>query len=277
MGVLYLKIVGPNDFLSGVADTMDDQIKTVLFVDDNPNVRSYVKFALEDAGYHFIEAADGWTAMETVEEQEPDLIVLDIMLGDPDMNGLDVCKRLREQGITTPVIFLTIKDRAEDAHFMERAFSLGADDYVTKREELRREELRRGMPPTEYLERKSDMGELIARIKARLTRAGGVVDREYDNYLKVDLAGGRVQVKLEGSWKDVYLTATEFAILKTLVEHDGPAVHKEQIMAAAGIEGDESSLQNHIMRLRQKLEPNPRDPAYIVTHYGVGYRFRALD
>jgi len=248
------------------------QVK-ILLVDDNPRVRSFVKPALEDAGFLCIEAADGWTALSKVEDDTPDLIILDIMLGDPEMTGLDVCRELREQGIGTPVIFLTIKDRAEDPRFMERAFFLGGNDYVGKREELRRLEQNRGIRPAEYLERKSDTDELIARIHACLPHEGLVPEREYDDYLRIDLAAERVRTNRHGSWQDVYLTATEFAILKVLVERQGRAIAKSQLMAAAGIDG-ESSLQNHVMKLRLKLEPDVRNPVYITTYYRVGYRFR---
>ena len=146
---------------------------TILLLDDNSRIRSFVRPALEDAGFNCIEAEDGPTALEKVDTQRPDLVVLDIILKDRDFSGLDVCKEMRRKGISTPVIFLTIKDRAEDPRFMERAFSLGGDDYVSKREELRELELSLGLRPAEFLERKSDLEELIARIRARkrLSRA----------------------------------------------------------------------------------------------------------
>src|SRR5512137_1539991 len=94
----------------------------VLLVDDNPRVRSFVRPALEDAGFDCIEAEDGWSALDIIADENPDLIVLDIMLGDDDMSGLDVCKKIRRDGISTPVIFLTIKDRRDDPRYLERAF-----------------------------------------------------------------------------------------------------------------------------------------------------------
>lgn len=110
----------------------------VLLVDDNPDVRSFVRPALEAAGFDCIEAEDGWAGLVAVDNEAPDLVVLDIMLGDEDMNGLDVCKKIRERGSAIPVIFLTIKDRTEEPGYMAQAFRLGGDDYISKREELRR-------------------------------------------------------------------------------------------------------------------------------------------
>ncbi|HZA25200.1 MAG TPA: response regulator, partial [Dehalococcoidia bacterium] len=140
----------------------------ILLVDDNQSIRSFVRPALEDAGFLCIEAEDGWSALDVLDSEAPDLVVLDIMLGDEDMSGLDVCKKIRERGLHVPVIFLTIKDRTEEPAYMQQAFRLGGDDYISKREELRRVEERMGLSPTEFLEHKSDIEELVARIKARL-------------------------------------------------------------------------------------------------------------
>ena len=142
---------------------MDSKRPKILVVDDNPRVRSFLKPALEKEGFDCVEAEDGWTAIMMVEEECPDLVVLDILLGDERMGGLDVCKKIRQNGLRIPIIFLTIKDRAEDAYFMRRAFQLGGDDYISKREELRRIEQRMGISPSELLDRKSDIDELLAQ------------------------------------------------------------------------------------------------------------------
>ena len=242
----------------------------ILLVDDNPRVRSFVRPALEDAGFHCIEAEDGWTALDLVEAESPDLVVLDILLGDEDMSGLDVCKRIRERGVKTPVVFLTIKDRADDARYMRRAFQLGGDDYVSKREELRRLEERMGLAPTEFLERKSDIEELLARITARLPIVE--VPQELDDHLRVDLGKQLVQVRKGSQWRQVHLTATEFALLTQLVKSGGRPVGKNQLMEGANVDG-EASLQNHMWRLRQKIEPDPEKPRYLLTYHRIGYRF----
>lgn len=243
----------------------------ILLVDDNPQVRSFVKPALEDAGFNCIEAEDGWSALEKIRTEQPDLVVLDIMLGDDEMNGLDVCKEIRKRGTLIPVIFLTIKDRRDDLRYLERAFQLGADDYVTKREELRHLEERMGIVPTEFIRRKSDIEELISRVKARLYVAD--YEEEFNGYLRINLSRQQVMVKREGRWRDVHLTNTEFGILSMLVKANGKPIGKTQIMDAINIDG-EGSLQNHIWRLRSKIEPVPEEPSYILTYHSIGYRFR---
>lgn len=242
----------------------------ILVVDDNPRVRLFLRSALETAGFNYIEAEDGWTALVLVEEECPDLVVLDILLGDERMGGLDVCKRIREKGIRTPIIFLTVKDRAEEPYFMRRAFQLGGDDYISKREELRQIERQMGISPSELLERKSDIDELLSRIKIRLHHVDS--KQEFDGYLKVDLLSRQVEIKREGKWQEVYLTSTEQSLLEVLLQKSGRPVGKVELMSTAGVDG-EGSLQNHIMRLRKKLEPDPSSPRYILTYHGIGYRF----
>ena len=243
----------------------------ILLVDDNVRVRSFVRPALEDAGFDCIEAEDGLTALEKVDKDHPDLLVLDIMLGDDSLNGLDVCKKIRRKGIRIPVIFLTIKDRIEDSRYIERAFQLGGDDYITKREELKRLEKTMGLPPTEFLGQKSDTEELIARIKARIKFVEP--EREFDDYLRIDLVNQQISIKRGGQWQVVHLTTTEFNVLKALVKASGRPIGKTQLMDMTNVDG-EASLQNHIWRLRSKIELIPETPKYILTYHGVGYRFR---
>jgi two-component system OmpR family response regulator len=256
---------------------MSDSLPIVLHVDDNPSVRSFVEPGLRDAGFNYVSATDGWDGLEKFESIRPDIVVLDIMLGDPDFNGLDVCKRIRESGSDVPVIFLTVKDRTEDPWFMDRAFSLGGDDYVAKREELQRIEQRMGLVPTEVIDRKSDLDELIARIKARLPRVSG--SQLYSDSLKVDLANERVQVTRNGSWADVSLTATGFGILRALIENSGKPVTKSALVAATGIDPAEvdtdRALQTHIYRLRKAIESDSSNPKFIITYHRVGYKFLA--
>ena len=210
---------------------------------------------------------------DMLDSEKPDLVVLDILLGAEDMNGLDVCNKIRQKGLHTPVIFLTIKDRIEDPWYMERAFRLGGDDYVSKREELRRLEQELGLRPAEFLERKSDVEELIARISARLPQVEA--KQEFDGYLRVDISWQKAHLNLQGEWQEVHLTNKEFALLETVMQATGRPVGKTQLMDGAGVDG-ESSLQNHIWRLRNKLEPDPENPHYILTCHKIGYRFRTL-
>ena len=243
----------------------------ILLVDDNPRVRSFVRPALEDAGFDCVEAVDGLSALEKVDSEYPDLLVLDIMLGDESMNGLDVCKIIRKKGIRTPVIFLTIKDRTEDSRHMERAFQLGGDDYITKREELKRLERSMGLPPTEFVGQKSDTEELIARVRARINLAKS--ELEFDDYLRIDLIKQQLKVKRNEQWQEVHLTTTEFNILEALIKAGGQPVGKNQLMDMTNVDG-EASLQNHVWRLRTKIELTPEVPQYILTYHSVGYRFR---
>lgn len=240
----------------------------VLLVDDNPRVRSFVRPALEDAGFECIEAEDGWTALEMIESEFPDLVVLDILM--PEMDGLEVCKRIRRKGIRTPVVFLTIRDRTEYPETLVRAYELGGNAYITKREELKRLELRMGLRPTEVIERKSDVAELISLIRASLPQAEQI--QEFDDYLRVDLARQQAQVKRKGQWQPVRLAPKEFSILALLVKSNGRPVGKGQLMDTAGVDG-EGALQNQIWKLRQKLEPDPQNPRYIATYHKIGYRF----
>ena len=187
------------------------------------------------------------------------------------MSGLEVCKKIREKGLLVPVVFLTIKDRTEDPYYMERAFRVGGDDYVSKREELRRLEQRMGLNPTEFLERKSDIEELVARVRARLPQVDSL--QEFDGHLRVDLMNHQVQVKRQGEWCEEHLAPKEFSLLALLVKSGGRPVGKSQLMDGADVDG-EGALQNHIYKLRQKLEPDPQDPHYILTYHKIGYRFR---
>lgn len=243
----------------------------ILLVDDNPRVRSFVRPALEDAGFQCVEAEDGWTALEKMDSETPDLVVLDIKLGDDRMSGLDVCKKIRERGVRTPVVFLTIIDRTDDPRYLERAFRLGGDDYVTKTDELQRLEKAMGLSGSEFLERKSDIGELVARVRARLTPV--LAPQEFDGYLRIDLGKQQVHLNREGEWQEVRLAPKEFTIVALLVNNGGRPVGKQRLMDAADLDS-EGALQTHIWRIREKLEPDPQNPRYIQVFHKVGYRFR---
>ncbi len=242
----------------------------ILLVDDNHRVRLYVKPVLEEAGFECLEAENGEAALELLDNESPDLIVLDILL--PDMSGLDVCKEIRERDIRIPVIFLTVKDRMDDLSFMMSAFRVGGTEYVTKRDELKRLEQSMGMRPTELIERKSDMAELIVKINAAL----GNSVQEFDDYLRVDMRGQQAYVRRREAWEEVRLARKEFLLLESLIKSAGRPVGKNRLMDVAEIDG-EASLQTHIWKLRQKLEPDPQNPRYIVVYHGIGYRFRNPD
>ncbi|MCP4539598.1 MAG: response regulator transcription factor [Chloroflexi bacterium] len=218
----------------------------ILLVDDNPNVISFVQPALEREGYHVTTAQDGLEALYQAETVGPDIIVMDIEM--PAPNGLEVCRRLREQGDETPVIFLTVRDGIID---LEMGFKFGANDYITK---------------------PFDVRELLARIKARLPPRS----LEIDGYIRVDMSQRKVWVQREGEWLEINLTPKEFDLLQHLVYNAGRPIGKTTLLEQVFdyMEDIETkTVEKHIWSLRQKLEPDPKTPRYILNVRGVGYKF----
>ncbi len=253
---------------------MNTRRPKVLHADDNPRVLSFVGPELIAAGFEYVSVNSGTEALAKVETEHPDMVVLDVMLGDTNLNGLDVCKKIREAGHKVPVIFLTVRDRADDSGTMKRAFSVGGTDYVSKREELRRIEERMGLIPTEFLERKSDVDELLTRIRAHL--AEKLPTTEYNNGLKIDFESEHAYVQKSGEWKKVNLSAAQFRILRTLAINEGKGVTKTALLDIAGGQSDgdgDRALQSHIYRLRELIEPDPRNPLFVLTYHRIGYRF----
>lgn len=220
----------------------------ILIADDNPNIISFVQPALEREGYAVVAAADGTEALYKWETEHPALILLDIEM--PDPNGLAVCRKIRDAGDNVPILFLTVRDSVSD---LEIGFSVGASDYMSKPFDIR---------------------ELIARVKARLPRQL----QEFDNYLRVDSARRTVSVKRDNAWALVDLTPREFDLLNYLVTNAGRPIGRTALLEAVfGIPGDSDietkTLEKHIWALRQKIEPNAKEPRYIVNVRGVGYKF----
>ena len=145
---------------------------------------------------------------------------------------------------------------------------------MSKREELRQIEESLGLQPTEFLEWKSNVDELVARVRARLPQTRFIDG--FDGSVRVDAAQQRAQIKIVDGWQDVRLTVKEFTLLQALAKSEGRPVGKGQLMDAADIDG-ESSLQNHIWKLRSKLEPDLDTPRYVLTYHKIGYRFRTDD
>ena len=260
-----------------------DTRPTILLVDDNPQIRSFIKPALEDNGFNCIEAADGDEAVYQAQESHPDLIVLDIELGDPAMDGLDTCKRIRALGITTPVIFLTVRDTVEDPEYGLGVAGPGSD-YVRKLEELRRMQVE-GEPggDVQVALKAPDTAELIARIRARLP--GDV--RELGANLRIDRKGRSVEKRAGDDWEEIRLQPLEYEILEALVDANGAVVGTWELFdrvfqgadSASG-ELEESSPDNYknrvwvtIANLRKKIGSDG-EPDYIQTVHGIGYRFR---
>jgi two-component system alkaline phosphatase synthesis response regulator PhoP len=220
----------------------------ILIADDNPNILSFVQPALEREGYHVVTASDGAEALYKWESEHPALIILDIEM--PDPNGLAVCRKIRDAGDPVPILFLTVRDSVSD---LELGFALGASDYVSKPFDIR---------------------ELLARVKARLPRA----IQEFEGYLRVDSQRRVVAVHRDAGWTTVDLTPREFDLLNYLVTNAGRPIGRTALLEAVfEIPGDRDietkTLEKHIWALRQKIEPNPREPRYVVNVRGVGYKF----
>ena len=223
-------------------------MKTVLIVDDEPRIVQIARDYLEHAGFGVLTAEDGATALELARAQRPDLVVLD--LGLPGMDGLDVTRELRRQS-TIPIVMLTARDDELDRVL---GLELGADDYMTKPFSPR---------------------ELVARVRAVLRRSerpaeAGAVVSAGDLRLEVD------RMRVERSGRVVELTPTEFQLLETLARQPGRIFTRSQLLDAihgVSFESYERAIDAHVKNLRRKLELDPRAPRYILTVYGVGYRF----
>jgi DNA-binding response OmpR family regulator len=221
---------------------------TVLVVDDEPIVREVVVRYLEREGYRTLEAADGIRARELVERDEPNLVVLDLML--PGMDGLALCRWIRSTS-QLPVIMLTA--RGEEADRIV-GLELGADDYVTKPFSPR---------------------ELAARVRSVLRRAGPrAVQHERLSFGELELDPDAREVRKAGA--PLRLTAKEFDLLHFLASHPRHVFSREQLMDrvwdyAAAV--DTGTVTVHIRRLREKIEDDPSRPEFLQTVWGVGYRF----
>jgi len=218
----------------------------ILRVDDNPNVLSFVRPALEREGYVVATAQDGMEALYQAETIGPDLIVMDIEM--PAPNGLEVCRLLRERGDETPVIFVTVRDSIID---LEMGFKFGANDYITKPFNVR---------------------ELLARVKARLPPRS----MEIDEYLRMDMGQRKVWVRQEDEWQEASLTPKEFDLLQHLVYNAGRPIGKSTLLERVfdyPEDVETKTVEKHVWSLRQKLEPDPKAPRYIMNVRGVGYKF----
>jgi two-component system, OmpR family, KDP operon response regulator KdpE len=226
---------------------MSDAVK-VLIIDDETQIRRFLKIALESQGFSLSEAADGRDGLVQAAMHRPDVVILD--LGLPDGDGLDVLRRLREWS-KVPVIVLSVRNAEEDKIALLDA---GADDYLTK---------------------PFSAGELIARIRTALRHAAPVEpDGLFRNGpLEVDLAARKVHV----GGKPVKLTATEYDLLRLFVQNAGKVLTHHQILKSiwgASSEDEMQYLRVYISQLRRKIEPDPSNPQLLVTETGVGYRMQ---
>jgi DNA-binding response OmpR family regulator len=225
---------------------------TILLVDDEDSIQKLLAYPLEREGYRVLQARDGVEALERFASERVDLVVLDIML--PKLDGLEVCKRLRAES-EVPIIMLTARDDELDKVL---GLELGADDYITKPFSIR---------------------EFRSRVRALLRRAA--VSRQVDEEgevisaqgLTIDLARRVVEV----GGNRVQLTYVEFELLRILASHPGRVYSRRMLLEAlwGGADYREPrTIDVHVRHLREKLEPDPAEPEYILTVRGVGYRFR---
>lgn len=262
-----------------------DTRRTILLVDDSPQIRSFIRPALEDSGFNCIEAADGDEAVYQAEATRPDLMVLDIELGDPGMDGLDVCKRVRALGLGMPVIFLTVRTTVKDLEYGLKVAGPGSD-YVRKLEELRRmQENDQDLGDVQVALKGPDTHELIARIRARLPKDL----QELGPYLRIDRKRRSVEQRVGDGWEDVRLQPLEYEVLKTLVDADGGVVGTWELFDMVFQPGSQEmddlddTVDNYknrvwvcVANLRKKIDPGGQH-RYIQTVQSIGYRFRAKD
>ena len=223
----------------------------VLIVDDEKLIVKGIRFSLEKDDYEVDTAYDGGEALEKAKENTYDVILLDLML--PVMNGMDVCRQIREFS-DVPIIMLTAK--GED---MDKILGLeyGADDYITK--------------PFNILEVK-------ARIKAILRRTRAAKKSVEENVIvngdvRIDKDNRRVQI----CGREINLTGKEFELLEFLVANPGKVYGRAkllQLIWGKDYPGDERTVDVHVRRLREKIEPNPSEPRYVQTKWGVGYYYQ---
>ena len=223
----------------------------ILVVDDEALLVKGIRFNLQNEGYQVITGSDGLDAVHLVQEQDPDLVVLDVMM--PNMDGMTACGKIREFS-DVPIILLTAKTDDMDKLM---GFEHGADDYLTK--------------PFNIL-------ELKARIRALLRRANRTEKQESSNHLTI----GSITLDLDG--RNAYrsgtladLTAKEFDVIEFLMRNPNRVYSREALLDtiwAYEYRSDIRTVDVHIRRLREKLEENPAEPKHIMTKWGVGYYFR---
>jgi len=221
----------------------------VLIIEDEEAILLALEDDLRAEGYAVASATDGPSGLRMAEEHAYDLIVLDIML--PGMNGFEVCRRLRQNGVTTPILILTAKSQEIDKVL---GLELGADDYVTKPFSRR---------------------ELLARVKAILRRKANQPEgMEACSFGDVEVDFNKYQARKAG--KAVHLTRLEYDLLRFLIEHREGVVSRDEILEEVWEDATAvypRTVDTHVGRLRKKLEDDPGVPRYILGVRGVGYRF----
>jgi DNA-binding response OmpR family regulator len=231
--------------------TPDSEHARLLIVEDDPEVGTGLEdyFSLKD--YDVTRVVDGESALQEITALPPyDVILLDVML--PEKDGFEVLREARKSGVDSPIIMLTVK--SESKHKL-RGFDLGADDYVTK---------------------PFDAEELAARVRAVLQRSQGRRPEVGDVYSFGDFTIDFTEETATTDGVEVEFTDLEFDILEYFINHRGRTVSREQLLRDIwGISGDITTrtIDRHVASLRKKIEPDPDEPTYIQTVYGIGYKF----
>jgi len=227
--------------------------RRLLIIEDDPDISGLVEFHLSDLGFSVWVETGGERGLACVERESFDLLVLDVML--PGIDGLEICQRIRAKASRVPILMLTARSSEIDRVL---GLEMGADDYLTK--------------PFSVM-------ELRARVKALLRRADMAsetrVASERIQIQGVSIDLGRHEVAVEG--KPVALTAKEFDLLSFLASHPGRVFSRGQLLERVwgyGHDGYEHTVNSHINRLRNKIEPDPANPRHILTVWSVGYKFR---
>ena len=233
---------------------------SVLLVDDDPKLLGLLENYFAKEGFTVLTARDGEEALRVFRKEQPQLLVLDLML--PKIDGRDVCRTIRQES-TVPIIMLTARD-AEFDRLM--GLELGADDYVTKPFSMR---------------------ELVARVRALLRRTYGAYGKQAEpapsaviqvGSLKLDQDRHEVQRfdPETDRWEPIDLTPIEFSLLEVLMKSPGRVFNRLQLMENShgfAFDGYERTIDAHIRNLRRKIEPDTKNPRYILTVYGIGYKF----
>ncbi len=228
--------------------------RTVLIVDDEKSIVDILKFNLENSDYSTLCAYDGLEGLRLARENNPDLILLDVML--PYMDGFEVCKTLRGEGSNIPIIMITAREEETDKVF---GLELGADDYITKPFSVR---------------------ELLARVKTNIRRIAAAEpprpdDKEEILRIKEIVIDFRRHTVFKDE-KPLDLTQREYELIKFLSFHPGKVFSRQELMSEVwqyDYYGDLRAVDVAVRRLREKLENNPADPDYVITKRGVGYYF----
>jgi DNA-binding response OmpR family regulator len=227
---------------------MENMTARILIVDDEPQLVRVIRSYLEKAGFQAVAAYRGDEAMQAFHTNRPDLVILDLNL--PGMDGLDVAREIRRAG-QTPIIMLTARVEETDRLV---GLELGADDYVAKPFSPR---------------------EVVARVRAVLRRAqGGAAPPEVIRTAGLEIDVARHTVRRDGQLLE--LTPTEFSLMAGLAGQPGRVFNRMQLLELAqgsAFEGYERTIDVHIKNLRAKIEPDPKNPARILTVFGIGYKF----